>query len=948
MFISNNKNPKHALRKGRSLRKPILAIAVAIVFCLLPIFSGLIGTFNHANAEVEQADWDKPLYSQDYWPLAESNRFTIASFSSEPVRNPSLEYVGTYLNTEGRTVVRLVYRRHNSSHSMVWTILALRAREPFDSLIDWNNQKTVAYYGFVRNGRHCWFESEKNKESSRFKDSPVDKVGATRVHEIDMKANKNEDFGTGEVGNRAVAIDLVLKEGKTLSDMKLNGQGVNGSIEMRLMANEDERRVYVTPRFKEQKRLEKKDTPYYAYTWPTVIPYGGTSLADSVDWKFGLQDDIQIAGIPEYTASNAYLRYGVDKSGNKYIDFVHRMAKKTSYQVDYNGRPFAYRNTFSPAFADMLKPITYVDEKGNKEHNIVAIVFPGDVKDQAYPAYWDDKTDMPYKDKSVRISVNDNGVNYINTSPDGKFKYIEVAKKADDGFVKPDGTSSDPASKIATNPADINGTIINYGASGFTGRPTIVRYYIDENKLNRQTFNNIMFYGSLLSANDDPGFTAYRGETTSEIIYKAGSVVNIDFDDDVKWDPTDVNDVNGQLQLVIGEKMMGIDFKSRIRKPKPVLQKKHYEWTVPFDIKIPAGTKIRLVGDSDNYRKGDFVIGGVTLSDGKQTLRLSPSANKDIRPQIIQYADTMAITQTLLTSYKPNIQEIFTDDTKIVGHTYYAGALAEILGGNGNMNVTIPYDLINGKSEQPAEPVVVNGKTKQGYKFTFEKPSANPEQNGWPSLEKDMPITFNNTDFLKNAVPSESVVEQVQAKVVFDLNGGTMSASGTSAPASYTKRTTETDSITRIAPLNANYRKIKDNTGKYVDNPEYKQNGFETAEGAHENRRMVGGVLADHDDKALTGDNLKYRQFVSQTPEAPEGKYFKEWNTKPDGTGTKFEKTTPIDSGMTVYAIYEDQIPTGILPTQKKAIDLLLPISLVSIMATFALILRKRVKKAQN
>ena len=136
MFISNNNNPKHALRKSRSLRKPILVVAVAVLFCLLPIFSGLIGTFNQANAEVEQADWDKPLYSDDYWPLAESNRFTIASFSSEPVRNPSLEYVGTYLNAEGRTVVRLVYRRHNSSHSLAWTILALRAREPFDSLID--------------------------------------------------------------------------------------------------------------------------------------------------------------------------------------------------------------------------------------------------------------------------------------------------------------------------------------------------------------------------------------------------------------------------------------------------------------------------------------------------------------------------------------------------------------------------------------------------------------------------------------------------------------------------------------------------------------------------------------------------------------------------------------------------------------------------------------------
>ena len=938
MFISNNNNPKHALRKSRSLRKPILAIAVAVLFCLLPIFSGLIGTFNQANAEVEQADWDRPLHSGDYWPLARSNRLVVTSFSSEMVRNPSLEFRGTYVNPEGRTVVRLAYRNYNTAPSPAWHILALKAYEPLESLIDWNNPRTVMFPGSTPATRNDWFLAKDITADSRFKPSNPDQVGTTGVHEVNLKKNDNIS-GTG---SHELAIDLVLKEGKTLSDLKANGNGVDGLLDMRIMSDEQDRAVYTTTLINKGNNsyeLKKSVVPYFQYTTSARIPSVGSAGADDDKWRFGLQDDILAASPRIIRASNAYVRYGVDKQGNKYMEVVHRMAKGGLNNTDSKNDPYAYRQVFTPAFADMLKPVTYVDEKGNRENNVVAIVYQADVSDAAYPPTLHPNFDAPKSGSCVRV-----GKDFINNSPDGKYKYIQVARKNDkDGFVKNDGTSADPASKTATTTENVADTFINGAASGFTGRPTITRYYIDSTKLNYQTFNNIMFYSAIITANTQRGFTEYSATTTQPFNFSSDETVNIDFDDDAPWAG---GGNTSELQLIFGDKITGIGLWSRFSKPKPVLQKRHYEWKVPYDITIPAGTKIRLMGDSEN-NKSNIPQSGVTISKGTQFIKLTKSTQNKTIPKIIAHSDTIAQTRTLLTAYKPNIQEIFTDDTKIVGHSFYEGALAEILGENGDMNVKIPYDQEKDTGQAP-ESVVVNGKTKQGYKFTFEKPATNPEQNGWPSLEKDMPIRFNNTDILTNSIPSESVVEQVQAKVVFDLNGGTIPASGTSAPASYTNRTNETDVITRIAPLNANYRKIKDNNGNFVDNPAYKQNGFETADGAEENRKMVGGVLADHDDKALTGDNLKYRQFVSQTPEAPEGKYFKEWNTKPDGTGTKFEKTTPIDSGMTVYAIYEDQIPTGILPTQKKATDLLLPISLVSIMATFALILRKRVKKAQN
>ncbi len=938
MFIPSNNSKTNIIKnKASSLGRHVMVIIMILCCCLGLIFSPFFpGNPTVVNAEIEQADWDGPLESGDHWPLATTNRLTITSFSSEPLRNPSLEFRGTYVDLSGRTVVRLGFRDYVSAYSSVWHILALKAYDPLDSLIDWTNPRTAILPGSTPATHNDWYLSKDVTSKSHFTPSNPAQVGTTGVHEVSLLDNNNN---TGGIGYREHAIDLVLKEGKNLSDLKANGNGVDGLLDMRLMSDEVERRVYVTTLVNKGNNsydLKKSVTPYFAYTTSARIPSVGSSVADADKWRFGLQDDIKLPSPRILRASNAYIRYGSDKQGNQYMEVVHRMAKGGLNNTDSKGAPYAYRQTFTPAFADMLKPVTYVDENGNTENNVVAIVYQADVSDAAYPTYAQGNFDAPKKDYCVRV-----GKDYINDSPDGNYKYIEVARKNDkDGFVKNDGTSADPASKIATTNANVGQTFINGAASGFTGRPTITRYYIDSTKLNYQTFNNIMFYSAILSANTARGFTEYSTTTTQDLTFRSGSIVNIDFDDKVNWKG---GDNTGELQLIIGDKITSIGLWSNINKVQGsgyLLKTKHYKWTVPYDIKIPAGTKIRLMGDSEE-NKGNFPQSGVTISQGTQFQKLTKSSQNTTIPKIITNSDTIAQTRTLLTAYKPNIQEIFTDDTKIVGHSYYEGALAEIIGKNGDMDIKIPYDQATDTGQAP-ESVIVNTKTKQGYKFIFKKPATNPEQNGWPSLEKDMPIRFNNTDILTNSVPSESVVEQVQAKVVFDLNGGTMTASGTTAPASYTNRTAETDSITRIAHLNANYRKIIDGNGDFINNPSYKPNGFETAEGAAENRLMVGGVLADHDGKTLTGDNLKYRQYVEQSPTAPAGKYFKEWNTKPDGTGTKFEKTTPIDSGMTVYAIYEEIVPTGVRLDSKSAINMILFAGFILLSISLAAVLRRK------
>lgn len=54
--------------------------------------------------------------------------------------------------------------------------------------------------------------------------------------------------------------------------------------------------------------------------------------------------------------------------------------------------------------------------------------------------------------------------------------------------------------------------------------------------------------------------------------------------------------------------------------------------------------------------------------------------------------------------------------------------------------------------------------------------------------------------------------------------------------------------------------------------------------------------------KSIAGDSLKDQSMPADP--VKDGFTFKEWNTKEDGTGTKFDGATVVDADLTVYAIY--------------------------------------------
>ena len=69
---------------------------------------------------------------------------------------------------------------------------------------------------------------------------------------------------------------------------------------------------------------------------------------------------------------------------------------------------------------------------------------------------------------------------------------------------------------------------------------------------------------------------------------------------------------------------------------------------------------------------------------------------------------------------------------------------------------------------------------------------------------------------------------------------------------------------------------------------------------------------AEHEYYAMVGEErivvktVRGEFVLPQTPTAPEGKVFKEWNTESDGSGTKIQSVDQLDANMTIYAIFTD------------------------------------------
>lgn len=862
-----------------SNRRSKLRLISALLACAM--IGPVIPTMTPATsyAEVKKADWsidDKKEADMNYWKVPNSSRVKVVA-NAEGIKTPSVNYIGTYVNEDGRTVIRISYRAFQNLASGVWNRALFKFDNDLYDLIDFDSKNTGMYKNAVDRG---WHDSEKYNEIVQFTDVVSSISGAVNVKEQSLKNNGNKVLANSRL---EIPIDLVLKEGKTVGDIK--GQP---HIQMRFTDNKYDRIFCVAGTGKSKDNPENTDdeeadtstimTPYNSYTFMTYIPSANNNADVNTVSDYNM--DYQ------FYSANSYAKY--NEAGG-YLDVFHKQSKLASGD-NIGGENFAFRQVFNEKFANVLKA---KDESGT-----VAEVFPanqqGDKWSNVSPIY---------------ISKDD-----INTSDNSDlnpgFYGIQVASKYKNSTI---GEKFAGLNTVLTK-ANPGNSYLNTATTEFnSGLPTITRYYIDKDKIASEglTTDDIAsfdFYSTFI-LDSTREFIEYSAtnDTGSDIILKPKSTLKLTYADNGTSNPRFGLD---KYSLTFGDGPYKIELRSNFKYEGN--GGKEYEYNLVPGMTIKAGEKITF-----RTMKYNTPPSKVTLSlpgtDGNEDIVLKPGENgpKVKTARRLNYITTYAGGSATQTGLTPDIDEIFTDSSNITGRTNYD--LAKI-------KLTLPdekrFVFIN-KEQKDRTKMNVNGAEVFGYTFTT------GGKNGFAmpdNLQKDTPIRIANEDVKKAAIESEGVIEQVQAKVRFDLNGGRLDPSvksfkgldDTQLPgtefAYKTARDSGNEEVVRIAPMNV----------KYATDSDYIANGFEGDNVS----------LKDHNGNDLEGEALELRKFVAEKPSV-EGKIFLGWTTKAlKGTQEQvtkdfaelteattadevnsdknyiFTKTSPVTKETTVYAAY--------------------------------------------
>lgn len=876
-------------------------------------------------AEVEPANWVDDAKTARYWPIPHQGKLKKVS-SADPLKNPSVEYVGTYTRPDGREVVRLSFSVYAGATSGVWEKLIIKPDAELANMIDWS----LSGMGKGKPTQSTTFHDTKrlNEEFVGFEKLSDAQSGSGNTYAMDMTEKGTQAVKTILIGpwGQESPIDLVLKEGQSVKTLKNNPL-----IQARLMDQKYER-IYSTT------TAEAKEVPYSSYTFSTFIP-GRVNLGEGT-----LMTDVVRNYENIFKSASATMRYNEEEG---YIDVYSKRTHGTigafadgggSFPaIDGRNRGFyAFRQSFDASFKDILKP--------QGESKVVAQVF---VANPDYTITYPDATGKTAKADS-RLDISQDGIKV----KDG-IGYIQVADNKWPTNYKFD------TSATTTNP---NKTFLPSGAelTGY-GYSTVVRYFVDKDKLEENFGDSDIvayeFFSTLLASNET-GVEEFKApERDEDIDLKRGDKITLRFDGRRDLITKGTFDTQGSY-IQIGDDQFAIDIRTTDDKAKytggGLIGADNYmkvmEVTVPFDIKIKKDTPVTVYSrktklqevspgmtvtfnysaqdDSGNtvkkdktYRferplvdgytrneKGEIFKDGTKINEPQDTLFID---NHDalVRPKQATHAGGI-LTRT---ADAPDIDEIFTDSENLTGRSKY------------DRVYVYPYDADKKKVETAKRlgtieasdekiPMNVNGDEVQGYEWTSETNDADHkiDSNNW--AKKDMPIYFTNQDVLANSLESEvPVVEQVQAKVTFDLNGGTLPLEVKSYQgidekqlpgtefAYVVKRSQETENVVRIAPMNE----------KFANQEGYTPNGFEGN----------GATYKDHNGGDLEGDALELRKFA-EDPSKPNLEFYG-WTTQKVDTVEeyekleelttqdqasdkvyKFTKTSPIVSSMTVYAFY--------------------------------------------
>ena len=917
---------KNYLRKTLAL---VMAFLMIVTMMPMNVFAETFPT-KDANGKpvVNTTDWqvtEENLKGKNFWPLAATEYLSEVSTLAEPMKNPMIGYGGYFIRPDGRTVIRLTMRKFDKVGTGVWDIMQMKLEDSFDDMVDWNDTQTGIYKGLSAGSNQGWYHDDlAYKEITPFATTTITDAGSVNVKEVNLA--KNGNTGTTAALNE-VPINLVLKAGQSVDSFKKEPL-----VQIRMLARDKQQVACYTD-------AGSGRGNYSTYTFSSIVPL-------KHNYEQNLLREIRASVTPDraFRAAGSSVLYNKEKG---YIEVRHRYNKVSITGNQLYGRKLGYRQTVDKRFFDVLKE---KDASGTIAH-----IFS--TSNNGLPTAGRlDKKGEPIADGSVAV-LKEN----INFPVGSDLGFIQVAAT---DFNRDAEAQAGIKTNITTNkPLDswLDGveSLLN------NGQGTTVRYYVDTAKVDKLLGGNdglqyFPFYSTIITDNDS-GQYKYTFKLTKDVTLNAGDKIKIDFKTayGAGLIGNSAKSRNREMRLGIRgmgtEMFLGSNFLN-------VAKGLSYEYTVQkgMAMTLKAGTELYLYG---NYPDG----GEATLHFKNEPEFYKANYVVDKNPIVLDWQGTYSAGTVTTTFQKPDVDEIFLGDKNITGRTAYEAAEVNIRKSKVDQDfqtvIAKPGNTSN-KDDSRIDVVVNNVKVK-GYEFDTTKPGnekdgKTPRTFTMPDLKRDMPLLFTNTNVDILAEESRpAVVEQVQAKVNFDLNG--------------VKSKDNKDIIEKIAPLSKEYA-VDIETGNA--NTNYKASGFEgenvkvdekektvkvteTIDGKNVERTFQNVI--NHDGKVYDINNqdaaiadkekqaLKLRQMPDKYDiDVPQGKKLLGWTTikladkvdngvkvtvaeqfndlkdknkiikdvadwaTVDATGNTqnfiFDANSPIDKNRTVYAVYGEGI----------------------------------------
>ena len=920
----------------KQITKRFMALFLSLIMLIgifpLDIFAETFTTTDTSGKSVvNTTDWqlkEENLKGKNYWPLAAKQYLREVSTTAEPMKNPMIGYGGYFKRPDGRTVIRLTMRKFDKVGTGVWHVMQMKLEDSFNEKVDWNDTQTGIYQGVSAGSNQGWYNDDlAYKKITQFATPSITDAGSINVKEVNIADNGNTG-ATAAINE--VPINLVLKDGQSVDSFTKEPL-----VQIRMLARD---KLQVACYTDAGSGLGN----YSTYTFSSIVPI-------KHNYEQNLLREIRASVTPDraFRAAGSSVLYNKEKG---YIEVRHRYNKVAVTGNNLYGRRLGYRQTVNKKFFDVLKP---KDASGTIAH-----IFS--TSNNGLPTAAGtkrlDANGEPTSTGSVPV-LKDN----INFLPGSDLGFIQVAAtdfnrdaEAQEG-IKTNFTTNQPLDSWL----DGAESLLN------NGQGTTVRYYVDTAKVDKllggdDGLQYFPFYSAIIMDNKD-GQYKYTFKLTKDVTLNAGDKIKIDFNSAYGAGLIGNSAKSRNREMRLGIRGMGTEMflgSNFLNVDKGLA----YEYTVQngMAMTLKAGTELYLFA---NYPDG----GEATLHFKNEPDIYKANYVVDKNPIVLDWQGTYSAGTVTTTFHKPDVDEIFLGDKNITGRTAYEAAEVNIRKSKADQDVqTIIAKPGNTSNKDDSRiDVVVNNVKVKGYEFDTTKPGnqkdgKTPRTFKMPELKRDMPLLFTNTNVDILAEESRpAVVEQVQAKVNFDLNG--------------VKSKENKDVIEKIAPLSKEYA-VDIETGKA--NAKYKASGFEgdnikvdennktvtvteTIDGNKVDRTFQNVI--NHDGKAYDINNsdaeiarkelaaLKLRQMPDKYDiNVPQGKRLLGWTTikleDKVENGTKvtateqfnelkdkdkiikdiadwqtvdaagntqnyiFDANSPIDKNRTVYAVYGEGI----------------------------------------